>query len=167
MRIAKYAVVSQILATVAIAVLIVFGIFSSERVFYVIALLLSLLLIINLLVFLFRGYRRVVTRIGTAGERLSELMFLQERRYEQLSSRLDRLSEDLGALRRPIEGEPNNLRSTELSNSSLEVSELEDLNARLQRSERRILGRLEDALLARDLESKQVDALLSELKDKS
>jgi len=164
MRIAKYALISHAGIIVTTAVLISLGIYHAEPVLHVAALWLFVFFLVSSLLLAGRGYRRITTRIGTAGERLSELKYLQERRYEQLSGRLDRLSALVDSLDSSDNTHQANLiHSMNRAESGRNLAELEDINARVQRAERRILGRLENELFANALRDEQIDIFLSEL----
>ncbi|GAA4106214.1 hypothetical protein GCM10022249_01720 [Enteractinococcus coprophilus] len=81
---------------------------------------------------------------------------MQERRYAQLAGRVDQLGDHMQAV------SPNSGSSVEpLRNRRLliDAAALEELNERLQRAERRILGRLADGLLALDERNRIYDEL--------
>lgn len=132
-------------AVATVALFMTLGLLSGNSIMYAIALWMFALLTIGFVLVLMRGYQRIVNRVGTANERLTELKFLQERRYDQLRRRMDYLNDSLNVLHRNVRGLDTALgnvpRAPQTSNA---FAELDNLNARLQRSERRILGKLEN-----------------------
>lgn len=162
MRISRYLLVASTLFLLGIAALVTIDVYRDDTVFYVIALWSSVLALVLSLVIVFRAYQRVITRLGTAGERLAEIKYLQERRYQQLSQRLDYTNDYLRLLKALIQ-KSGSRASSSSSDVSENLSELEDLNARFQRAERRILGKLEDELYASRRLSRQLDGIVSRL----
>lgn len=132
-------------AVATAALFMTLGLLSGNSILYAIAMWIFALLTIGFGLFLIRGYQRIVNRVGTANERLTEIKFLQERRYDQLRRRIDYLNDSVNVLHRNVRGLDAALgsvpRAPQTSNAFVE---LDNLNARLQRSERRILGKLED-----------------------
>ena len=145
-----------ILGLIMVAALVTVGILTGMHWPYIMALWVSVLFLIILLGFYFRTYRRTMTRIGTANERLSEIKILQERRYEQLAQRLDGLSQGTFGQSRSTAG---TVSSGEQSTPKL--SDLEYMLARVERAERRILGRLENIALDNDTRFRTVEKLAS------
>ncbi|MGO1942113.1 MAG: hypothetical protein ACTH05_08145 [Yaniella sp.] len=157
MRNVKYAFLALVTAVVAAAVFLSFGFVSGNSIFYVVALWLFMLTVIGLTLFFLRGYKRVVTRIATANERLAGLKFLQERRYDQLKCRMDYLNDSVRVLHANILEMDN---ATGTAKNSMALAELDNLNARLQRTERRILGQLENERFANDRRNLRIQKLI-------
>jgi hypothetical protein len=158
MRLIKILFAVSIVLGLAISVLLTVGLLTSQVSYFVGAIWVSLLVGLVVLAGLLAGYGRVVRRLGTANERLAELRFLLERRYEQSRQRLDTLLETSHGLT-----EPSDSPTSRLSSNWKGRAELENLSARVQRSERRILGRLENELLAHDRQSQQLAELIERL----
>lgn len=164
MRLAKYIFVFLSVVATGIASLVTLGLNSGDAIFYVAAVWFTALLSVTLVVVLLRGYQRIVSRLSTANERLAELRFLQERRYEQTRVRLD----DLLDIASSISATSGDIRKvaggiTERPITPLQPSELADLNVRLQRIERRIVGRLENEFHTNDLRNRQIERLVSQI----
>lgn len=122
----------------------------------IVALWLSALLLVVFLGFYLMTYQRIMTRVGITNERLNEVKLLQERRYEQLAKRLDALSQGISSQSPSTRGSVLEGRQT-----GPKLSELEDLNARAERAERRILGRLENIMLDNDRRFRTVEKVAS------
>lgn len=163
MRIAKHVFVGHIAALLAALVALSLGIYNSETVYYVVSLWIGAFTLISAVFFLLRGYRRLVVRIGTANERLAEIKFLQERRYEQLRQRSDTLltySRNQKSYSITHRNAVNSIQQHD--NHTLLLSELEDLNARLQRTERRILGTIAAEQINDDAHQRRIEELLAQ-----
>lgn len=148
----KYLLTAVVAGGVALAAVLTAALLTNAPALFVASVWIATFILIGLTVFLLRSYQRVVTRLGTANERLAELKFLQERRYEQLVGRLD-------------SPKVNALSGSGASGPSLD--ELENINARCQRAERRILGKLENELLMHDKRYRKLERLLLEPPDPS
>lgn len=136
---------SFILGLTMVAAFVTAGIVTGMLWLHILALWIFLLLSAIFLGFFLRVYRLVMTRLGTANQRLSEMKLLQERRYEQLAQRLDALNHNtLGHSRSPVSG------ISAHQDGPPKLSEIEHLIARTERAERRILGRLENIMLDND-----------------
>lgn len=137
------------------------GIYSQKEIFYQAAIWALAVLAVLTLFIVVKVYHRIVHRIGTANKRLAELRFLQERRYGMLSARLDHL---IAAIRElgvsQVSPDKSRLESTRIFRKQL--VELEDLNARLERAERRILGKIENQIFVNDSQYKRVDRFASD-----
>lgn len=149
MRKAKYLLTAVVAGGVALAAVLTAALVANEPALFVASVWIATFTLVGLTVFLLRSYQRVVTRLGTANERLAELKFLQERRYEQLAARLD--------------GRVGNSGS---GASAQSLADLENLNARLERSERRILGKLENEILINDKRYRELKSLMLESPDR-
>lgn len=148
--------ISFILGLIMVATLVTAGILTGVLWMYIIAAWASVVLLVVFLGFYFRTYRRIMTRTGTANERLAEIKLLQERRYEQLAQRLDVLSQ----------GTFGQSRSTAGAISSgqqpiPQFSDIEHTIARVERAERRILGMLENISLDNDTRFRTVEKFAS------
>lgn len=110
-----------------------------------------------------RAYLRVVARLDNVSEALSELKFLQERRYGQVSGRLDYTNDYLRLLKKLI-GRSGDGRSSRSVDSSNDIARFDELVARIQRAERRVLGRIEDETYKNHWRSERLDQKISELK---
>lgn len=137
-----------------------FGVVREEALYLVIAAWASALAFVVFFVFLTQAYLRIMARTGTINNRLEETKFLLNRRYEQLAERLD----DLLARRTAY----TSTSGVEENNERLQTgtSELQDVNARLERAERRILGRLENEALSADAQIRELERIVSSLYDK-
>lgn len=155
MRKVFFLLVSFTLGLAIVASLVTAGILTGTLWLYILALWISVLLLLVFLGFYFRTYRRVMTRVGTANERLSEIKNLQERRYAQLAQRLDSLGQ--GAFGSRSTGDT----VSGGQQPSLKFSDLEYLIARVERAERRILGKLENLSLDNDRGLRSVEQLAS------
>src|SRR5699024_10207751 len=109
---------------------------------------LSCIVFVAFVLFALGAYGKVVARIGLANERLSHLIMLQERRYEQLSVRMDTLTEGLGGLSSELSKIV--LQASKSNRGANELALLEEVYARLERTERRVLGGLENATHANE-----------------
>lgn len=163
MRNVKYLYPVLLLAVAAVAVTASIGIINSKPLFFIITVWLSALLVTGLFTFLMLGYQRIVARIRTSNERLAEIKFLQERRYEQLRHRLDFLADNVRLLHRNAQ-RPHLLAgdvqgSPEVSKA---LTEIEHLSARMQRFERRVLGKIENEQWVNDMRSKQLAESLND-----
>lgn len=165
MRNFRYVFVLIVVVLVATGLLTTLGLLGSGSVFYLTALWLVVLLAVGMLLSLGWGYQRIVIRVGTANERLIELRFLQERRYEQLRQRMDYLSDSFRVLHRNmqhLEDASDKFRAAQ--GRSSDIVELENINARLQRTERRILGKLENDCHGNESVEQQFVELLESLR---
>lgn len=160
MRLIKMIFAISVVMGLVTSALVTAGITSGQPGFYVGAVWVSLILITAVMGGLLAGYKRVVHRLGTVNERLAELRFLLERRYELSRERLDSL---LGILNGLADLGDNTQVQPGRDGQSVNKAELENLSARFQRSERRIIGRLEDEFLAHDRQNQQVAELLARL----
>src|SRR5690625_1493558 len=133
------------LGLIASAVLVTAGLLIQQVHLFLLAMWITVLLLVLCLGFFFTAYRRIMMRLGIVNERLAEVKLLQERRYEQLARRIDKWT-------------PSSFEKSAIDNDSITecrgltagISELEHLNARMQRAEQRILGKLENLLLDSD-----------------
>lgn len=166
MRNIKYLVLTLVIAVILVALMATFGFISGDTVFFVTTVWLSALLSVGLFTFLILSYQRIAVRLRTANERLAEVKFLLERRYDQLRRRLDFLTDNVSLLHRNIQHEP---LLEEGSKRSLEISkvlaEVEYLNARVQRFERRILGKIENEQWVMDRRNMQLHEIMNDSQD--
>jgi|SRR5690625_140142 hypothetical protein len=151
MRLSKFAIPIFIVLSVGVTVAALWGLYRRENMALFLATLGTLGLLVLIFAVVFRGYQRLLRETRVVKERIAELRFLQERRYEQVRWRLDEL---LNGRAGPGTGKSLNLSS-----------ELEDLKSRVQLSERRILGRLENELWANDQRDRQIAELRKLNKD--
>lgn len=151
MRAVRYAILVLAIALGFEGLILTFAIMTRETTFFVIAVWILIFLVMVSCVFLLRGYQRVVSRLRVANERLAHLQYLQERRYDQLRHRFDELTDSFGTLHKTIQKvqKPSENPLPFPVNPQI-LEELENLNARLQRAERRILGKFEDELFEMD-----------------
>jgi|SRR5699024_5654069 len=149
MRKAKYLLTAVVAGAVALAAVLTAALLTDDPAFFVASVWIATFFLGGLTVFLFRGYQRIVSRLRTANERLAELKFLQERRYEQLAGRLDGHGGGSGP-----------------GISARSLAELESLNARLERSERRILGKLENEILTNDKRYRELERMVWESQER-
>lgn len=148
--------ISFILGLVIVAALVTVGLLTGTLWIHILAAWLSALLLIVFLGFYFRTYRRMMTRIGTANERLAEIKLLQERRYEQLARRLDASSQGTFSQSQSMAGAVSSGQQ-----SKPQYSDIEQMIARVERAERRILGMLENIALDNDIRFRTVENLAS------
>lgn len=148
MRKANLALVLLILLLVTAVVLTTVGFISSQPFIYLLAGLSVLSAMLIFCVLTFRMYQRLESRSRQTNEVLKEIKSLQEQRYEQLARRLD-------------ESKPGQPKS-KMHRRGIE---LEDLEARLQRAERRILGSLENNSLVADQQMRKIELLLNILQE--
>jgi len=132
---------------------------TGATVIYIISLGLSCIVFVAFVLFALGAYGKVVARIGLANERLSHLIMLQERRYEQLSVRMDTLTEGLGGLSSELS--KSVLQASKSNRGANELALLEEVYARLERTERRVLGGLENATHANERRELRLEKLLS------
>ena len=151
MRLSKFAISIFIALSVGVTVAALWGLYSRENMAQSLATLGTLGILALIFVVVLRGYQQILRERRVAKERIAELRFLQERRYEQVRWRLDELLNGRGG--------PGTGKSLNLS------SEIEDLKSRVQLSERRILGRLENELWANDRRDRHTAELRKLTKD--
>lgn len=147
MRAIRYVFLLLAIILAVDGLVITFGILTGELMYFLVATWLTFFVVLGSLLLLIRAYQRIVSRLGTAKQRLGELHFLQERRYDQLRTRIDYLADSsrtLHKIAQDLQASLNNQHRLSLASQTFE--ELESLNARLQRAERRILGKLENEL---------------------
>lgn len=144
------------------AILATVGLISNQSLYGMLAIWAFTVSFMVFFVFMTRVYHRTMTRTRTTTDLLAEMKFLQERRYEQLAKRLDNMS--------PLRGHRSGTSSTsEVSGNPSQVgySELRNINERLQRAERRILGKLENEALSADEQVRELDRLIASLRNDS
>lgn len=151
MRLSKFAIPIFIVLSVGATVAALWGLYRGENTAQFLATLGTLGILALIFAVVLRGYQQLHRDTRALKERMAELRFLQERRYEQVRWRLDELL-NVGA--GPAPGKGLNLSS-----------EVEDLKSRVQLSERRILGRLENELWANDQRDQQIAELRKLTKD--
>lgn len=166
MRNIKYLLPALIIAVFLVAFTATLGFISGDTVFFVTTVWLCALLSVGLFAFLILSYQQIVIRLRTANERLAEVKFLLERRYDQLRRRLDFLTDSVSLLHRNIQYEPlleeGGKRSLEISKV---LAEVEYLNARMQRFERRTLGKIENGQWAIDRQNSQLHEMVNDSRD--
>lgn len=149
----RIAIILFLACLVSAAGLTTAGLINAQPIFYVLGLWLFVLSLAIFFSLLLRMYQRIMARIHDIKQLLSEMRFLQERRYEQLARRLDTLRGG---------GSDASLGS---ATAGATHAEFENLSARLQRSERRILGKLEDEMLRYDERVRELAQTLATLKE--
>lgn len=108
------------------------------------------------------SHQRFARRLRIANERLDELRFLLERRYELSRVRLDKLLE----ISDESSVDTQTSRASEDRNVSKSKAQIENLSARFQRTERRIIGRLEGESFANDRRNREIADLIQRLDSK-
>lgn len=165
MQIKKYMFLALTLIGIAVASLITISLLAGSTVFYIAAVWLTLIMVLTVVIALWRAYERIAGRIGTANVRLAEIKLLQESRYEQTRARLDHLLQAADSTSKLIK---------DASKSGEQVieypvgksgrhDEIAELSAHFQRTERRIIGRLENEFHENDIRNRQMNILVSRI----
>lgn len=165
MQTIKYMFLFLSILTTAIAGLVTTSLLGGGPVYSVVAVWISVLIILIIFITIGRVYKRTVGRIGTANMRLAEIKVLQERRYEQTRTRLDyllRVVDNTRILTNDVNKALEQVVNTPTGEEGRHDA-LEQLNARFQRAERRIIGRLENEIHENDIRSQQITALVSKI----
>lgn len=136
------------------ALLLTMALLTGQQSFYLLAIWATTSSLLAFCAFTHRMYRLVGNRTRQTNELLRELRLLQERRYDQLAGRLDA----------PKVGFPD-ASNTARQSMMVELSELEQMNVRLQRAERRVMGQLENEALASDRKNREWERLVTRLSD--
>lgn len=166
MRNLKYVFPIIVIAVVLVALMATLGLTSGDTAFFVTTVWLAALLSLGFFAFLVLGYMRIVGRLRTANEGLAEVRFLLERRYDQLRRRLDYLTDYVRVLHRNIQNEPLREERTQRSPEISKVlAEVEYLTARIQRFERRTLGKLENEQWAMNRQNMQLDKIKNDSRE--
>lgn len=152
----------MLLSAILCAILLTGGLSTSNASFYIAALWAGVVLFVSASGVLLVVYKNLVGRLRVANERLVELRFLLERRYELSRERLDNLLDASNHFLSHSEDYPNSRAATR---TLAGISEFDNLVSRLQRIERRIIGRLENELLSNDRQVHQIEELLQTLKE--
>lgn len=163
----KITIILYALCLVLAAIFATIGLVSEKSGYHVGAAWLLAFSLAILFGVLIRLYQRVVIRTNTTNELLKQIKFLQERRYSQLVARMDQ--RDGGVTSESVQSSKVGASGPAQTGSKLslgEISELEEINARVQRAERRILGKLENESFDWDRRHYELKEDISDLQEK-
>lgn len=150
MRLAKFILPAYLALSLGLCVLAVASLYGSSRHLIIGLVVGAILLISTSFVVTVHTYRRISEKLERLAEKLLSVHSIQERRYNQTRARLDELLTMRGS---------RTSESPESIARSLTSSEAIDLNQRIALFERRVLGRLENQLLADDKRNRCLDEL--------
>lgn len=146
MRRTKIKVLIHILGIILAAILTTIALYTDAKTYYTAALWLLVLTLVSTALHLVDPLLRTVRQIELTNERITELNSRQKIHYQEL---LEILAHS-----------PNRTFPHAAQSHLDQAAEIEAINSRIQRTERRVLGRLEDELRSADLRYARLEEIL-------